>query len=97
MSSNKHHREINARGAHDMTIIKEMVRYVSEVLADNPEAVEVNESTNNTSVTVELKVAPEDMGRIIGRRGQCIKAMRAVAKTLGRKMGKRTYLELIEE
>ena len=58
-----------------MTVIKEMVRYVSETLVDKPEAVEVKESANNTSVTVELKVAPEDIGRIIGRRGQCINAM----------------------
>ena len=79
-----------------MTMIKEMVRYVSETLVDKPEAVEVKES-NNTSVTVELKVAPEDMGRIIGRRGQCINAMRAVARVLGSKMGKRTYVALIEE
>jgi predicted RNA-binding protein YlqC (UPF0109 family) len=78
-------------------MVEEMVRYVSKTLADKPEAVEVKESTNNTSVTVELKVAPEDMGRIIGRGGQCIKAMRAVARILGSKMGKRSYVALIEE
>ena len=96
-SSNGDDCNASTQGAHDMTSIKEMVCYVSKTLADKPEAIEVTESTNGTSVTVELKVAPEDMGRMIGRGGRCINAMRAVARVLGSKMGKRAYLALVEE
>ena len=45
---------------------------------------------------LELKVASEDMGRIIGRRGRCINAMRALSRIIGAKMGKKISLELIE-
>ena len=79
-----------------MTAIKQMVRYVVESLADKPEAVEVHESVGEGSIMVELKVAPEDMGRIIGRGGRHINAMRALVRVLGGKLGKRTSLELIE-
>jgi len=79
-----------------MTAIKQMVRYVVESLADKPEAVEIYESVGEGAIMVELKVAPEDMGRIIGRGGRHINAMRALVRVLGGKLGKRTSLELIE-
>ncbi len=79
-----------------MTAIKDVVSYIVKALADKPEDVEVFESVGEGVVMVELKVAQEDMGRIIGRGGRHINAMRDLVRVLGGKMGKRTSLELIE-
>ena len=57
-----------------------MVSFISKTLADIPEAVEVLETEGENVIMLELKVASEDMGRIIGRRGRCINAMRALSR-----------------
>jgi hypothetical protein len=80
-----------------MTAIKDMVEYVANALADYPDQVSVTESQGEVTIALELHVAPEDMGRMIGRKGRTINAMRAVARVLGGKMGKRVTLELVEE
>jgi predicted RNA-binding protein YlqC (UPF0109 family) len=79
-----------------MTVLKQMVSYISKALADHPEAVEVYETEGEVVVMLELRVAAEDMGRIIGRGGRQINAMRDLVRVLGGKMGKRTTLELID-
>jgi predicted RNA-binding protein YlqC (UPF0109 family) len=79
-----------------MTAIKKMVRYISKSLADSPEEVEIMEIVGENVITLELSVASEDMGRIIGRRGRCINAMRALSRVIGGKMGKKVSLELID-
>ena len=79
-----------------MTAIKQMVSYISKALTDKPELVEIDEVVGESVVMLELKVADEDMGRIIGRGGRHINAMRALARVLGGKMGKRVSLELVD-
>ncbi len=79
-----------------MTKIKDLVEYVVHALADKPEEVEVNESVGEAVVAIEMRVASEDMGRIIGRRGRTINALRAVARILGAKESKRVTIELLE-
>ena len=79
-----------------MTAIKQVVSYISKTLADAPEEVEVMETEGKNVIMLELKVASEDMGRIIGRRGRCINAIRALSRVIGGKMGKKVSLELIE-
>jgi predicted RNA-binding protein YlqC (UPF0109 family) len=79
-----------------MTAIKQMVSYVSKSLADIPEEVEVMETEGENVIMLELKVASVDMGRIIGRRGRCINAMRALSRVIGGKMGKKVSLELVD-
>ena len=61
-----------------MTAIKQVVSYISKTLADIPEDVEVIETEGENVIMLELKVASEDMGCIIGRRGRCINAMRSL-------------------
>ena len=73
-----------------------MVSFISKTLADIPEAVEVLETEGENVIMLELKVASEDMGCIIGRRGRCINAMRALSRIIGAKMGKKISLELME-
>lgn len=79
-----------------MTEIKEMVSHISKALADKPEAIEVDEVVGESIVALELKVADEDMGRIIGKSGRHINAIRVLARVLGGKMGKRVSLELVD-
>ena len=76
--------------------MKEMVRFIAEALADEPENVEVVEIQGTYSTVVELKVSERDCGRIIGRQGRTADAMRILLKAAGRKVGKTYILEIID-
>jgi uncharacterized protein len=78
-----------------MSNVKDMVEYIVKALADQPEAVNLSEIEGETSIVLELRVAPEDMGRMIGREGRTINAMRSLARVLGAKMGKKVTLEIV--
>ena len=60
--------------------MKELLEIIAKNLVDNPEAVEVTEITKSNGVVLELKVAPEDMGKVIGKQGRIAKAIRTVVK-----------------
>ncbi|MBN2005288.1 MAG: KH domain-containing protein [Anaerolineae bacterium] len=78
-----------------MSKVKDLVEYVAKSLADRPDAVAVSEIEGETSIVLELRVSPEDMGRMIGREGRTINAMRSLARVLGAKMGKKVTLEIV--
>lgn len=80
-----------------MSEMKDLVEYIAKALADNPEQVHVSEieSESSTSTILELRVAPDDMGRIIGKKGQTANAMRALIRVLAAKQGKRVTLEIV--
>jgi predicted RNA-binding protein YlqC (UPF0109 family) len=75
--------------------MKELVEYIAKSLVDNPAAVEVTEIEGGTSVILELKVAQEDMGRVIGRSGRVANAIRTLLRVLAAKQGKRVTLEIV--
>ncbi len=77
-----------------MTEIKDMVEYIAKSLADQPTAVEVAESVGDSVIMIEMNVASEDMGRLIGRKGRTINAIRTLARLLGAKMEKKVSVEL---
>ncbi len=77
-----------------MTAIKDMVEFIAKGLADNPDAVRVSESVGDSVIMVEMSVAAEDMGRLIGRKGRTINAIRALARILGAKMEKKVNVEI---
>jgi len=77
-----------------MTAIKDMVEFIAKGLADQPDAVEVIESVGETTVMIEMHVASEDMGRMIGRKGRTINAIRSLARILGAKMEKKVNVEI---
>jgi hypothetical protein len=81
---------------HEEGSMKEMVRYIAEALADEPESVEVMEIQGSHSTIVELKVSDRDRGKIIGRQGRTADAMRTLLKAAGRKVGKTYILEIID-
>ncbi len=76
--------------------MRELVEYLAKSLVDQPEAVEVSEVSGERSVVLEIKVAPDDMGKIIGKHGRIVKAIRTVAKAAATKEGKRVEVEIIE-
>lgn len=78
-----------------MTKIKDLVEYIVKSLADEPDAVVLSEIEGETSVVLELRVAPGDMGRMIGREGRTINSIRSLARVLGAKAGKKVTLEIV--
>jgi len=76
--------------------MKELIEYIAKTLADDPSQVRVEEIEGTTSVVLELRVAPEDMGRIIGKKGRVADAMRTLVRVVAAKQGKRVTLEIVE-
>ncbi len=76
--------------------MKELIKYIAQALVDNPEQVEVSEVAGNQTSVLELKVAQEDLGKVIGRQGRTARAMRTILSASSVKLKKRTVLEIIE-
>ncbi len=74
----------------------ELVEMIAKALVDNPDEVEVNEVEGTQSVIIELRVASEDMGKIIGKQGRIAKAIRTVVKAAAIKENKRVVVEIIQ-
>lgn len=74
----------------------ELVEIIAKALVDHPEQVTVNQVEGEQSVIIELKVAPEDMGKVIGKQGRIAKAIRTVVKAAAAKEGKRVVVEIIQ-
>lgn len=74
----------------------ELVEMIAKALVDNPEEVEVNEVEGTQSVIIELRVAQDDMGKIIGKQGRIAKAIRTVVKAAAIKENKRVVVEIIQ-
>lgn len=77
--------------------MKEAVERMISALVGEPDAVEVTEIDDGRTVRIEVRVAPHDMGRIIGREGRTVKAIRSILFAAGQKHGKRFMLDLIED
>lgn len=76
-------------------MMKELVEVIAKALVDNPDSVQVNEISGEQSVILELRVAPEDMGKVIGKQGRIAKAIRTVVKAAATKENKRVVVEII--
>ncbi|MBK9214848.1 MAG: KH domain-containing protein [Chloracidobacterium sp.] len=77
--------------------MKEAVEKIITSLVSEPGAVEVDEIADGKTVRIEVRVADSDMGRIIGREGRTVKAIRSLLFAAGQKHGKRFHLDLIED
>lgn len=75
--------------------MKELVEYIARSLVDNPEAVQVTEIEGERSIIIELRVAPDDMGKVIGKQGKIAKSIRTLTKATAAKEGKRVVLEIL--
>lgn len=76
--------------------MKELVLTVAKALVNNPDQVEVNKTEDERTITLELKVAPDDMGKIIGKQGRIAKAIRTVVKAAATKESKRVVVEITQ-
>lgn len=74
----------------------ELVKIIAKALVDNPDEVHVNEIEGSQSVIIELKVASEDMGKVIGKQGRIAKAIRTVVKAAATKENRRVVVEIIQ-
>ncbi|HHW08000.1 MAG TPA: KH domain-containing protein [Clostridia bacterium] len=75
--------------------MKELVECLAKALVDNPDAVNVNMIEGEKSVILELKVAPEDMGKVIGKQGRIAKSIRTIVKAASSKERKKVVVEII--
>lgn len=75
--------------------MKELVEVIARSLVDKPEEVKVIESENDKSVLLELRVAPDDMGKVIGKQGKIAKSIRTLTKAAAAKAGKRVAVEIM--
>ena len=73
----------------------ELVKYIASSLVDKPEAVDVREVESEDGVVIELRVDPEDMGKVIGKQGRIAKAIRTVVKAATAKDEKPVFVEII--
>ncbi|MFK5951534.1 MAG: KH domain-containing protein [Desulfobacterium sp.] len=76
--------------------MKDLIEYIAKALVDNPEAVEVSEIEGTKTSVLELKVAKEDLGKVIGKQGRSARAMRTILSAASAKLKKRTVLEIVE-
>lgn len=76
--------------------MKDLIKYIVEALVDHPEQVEVSEVEGEQTSVIELKVAKDDLGKVIGKQGRTARAMRTILSAASAKLKKRSVLEIIE-
>lgn len=77
-------------------MLKELVEYIVKKLVDKPEQVNVSEVTGEQSTIIELRVAPEDLGKVIGKEGRTARSIRTLVHAAASKDHKRAVLEILE-
>jgi predicted RNA-binding protein YlqC (UPF0109 family) len=77
--------------------MKELVEFLARQLVNNPDAVEVNEVHGDTASVLELRVAKEDLGRVIGKQGRTVKSIRTILNAVASRTNRKIVLEIIEE
>jgi len=77
--------------------MKELIEHIVKALVDNPDQVNVSETQGETVTVIEVRVADEDAGRVIGREGRIANALRTVAKAAGAKDKKKVTVEIISK
>jgi hypothetical protein len=77
--------------------VKDVLEYVARAIVDEPDAVEVTEVEGERSVILQLRVAPDDMGKVIGKRGRTVRAIRSVLRAAGSREGVTPLVEIVED
>ena len=76
--------------------MKELVRVIIEALVDQPDKIVITETEGKQSIIIEIKVAQEDMGKVIGKQGRIAKAMRTVVKSAAMRDNKKVIIEIVD-
>ena len=77
-------------------MLKELIEYIAKALVDNPDQVRVSEIEGEKTSVIELSVAKDDLGKVIGKQGRTARAMRTILSAASTKARKRAVLEIIE-
>ena len=77
--------------------MKELVLFLAKQLVNHPDAVEVKETQGDTASILELKVAREDIGRVIGKQGRTAKSIRTILNAVASRTNRKVILEIVEE
>jgi predicted RNA-binding protein YlqC (UPF0109 family) len=77
--------------------MKELVQFLARQLVNNPDAVEVKEVHGDTASVLELRVAKEDLGRVIGKQGRTVISIRTILNAVASRTNRKVVLEIIEE
>jgi predicted RNA-binding protein YlqC (UPF0109 family) len=75
--------------------MKELIEYMAKALVDDPDQVQVEEIEGTSATIYELRVGPEDMGRVIGKQGRVANAMRTLLRAAAARQGRRVTLEIV--
>ncbi len=76
--------------------MKELIEYIAKALVDHPEEVRVSEIEGEKTSVIELAVAKDDLGKVIGKQGRTAKAIRTILTAASTKLNKRSVLEIVE-
>ena len=76
--------------------VKELLRYIVQSLVKDPDAISIEEVEAGDTVTLQLRVAPEDMGKVIGRQGRIVKEIRVLMKAVAQRKGKKVSVEIMD-
>lgn len=76
--------------------MKDLILYIAQNLVDNPDEVSVTEIEGDDGVVYELRVAPGDMGKVIGRQGRIAKEIRAVVRSVAQRTGRKASVDIVD-
>ena len=76
--------------------MKELLTYIAQNLVDHPESVAVNQNEGDGETILELRVAPEDMGKVIGRQGRIAKEIRTLMRSVAQRQGTKVSVEIVD-
>ena len=76
--------------------MKELLTYIARNLVEHPDQVSVNEIDCDGEIVLELRVAPEDMGKVIGRQGRIVKQIRVLMRAVAQRKGKKVSVEIMD-
>ena len=79
-----------------MDDLKALIEHMAKALVDKPDAVSVQETDGEKTTIIELRVAQDDLGEVIGKQGRTARSMRTILNAAGTKLGKRCVLEILE-
>jgi predicted RNA-binding protein YlqC (UPF0109 family) len=82
---------------HEMVAVEELVREIARALVDEPDAVEVQSVTRDENTVLKLKVAPSDVGKVIGKQGRTARSVRTILSAVSMKLHHRYTLDILEE
>ena len=76
--------------------MEEFIAYLIKNMVDAPDKVDIRTKENQNNLLVEIRVAPEDVGKVVGRKGNTIRSLRTLSMSIGARLGRRIHLEIVQ-